>query len=131
MTKDDLADEPRQAVLDCQHRSWLALQHRDKDIFTEVLAEEFICRSPGQEDHDRPAFVAALTSTPLTILEVSGEAIAIYLLGDVAVLTGTQIAQLHVPGGEMVSQQLALTNIFQHKADDPRTSCVLFSYGLT
>jgi ketosteroid isomerase-like protein len=114
MTKDHLLDEARQAVLDCQHRFWLALQRKDAQLFTEVLAEDFISRSPGQEAQDRAALIATFTSIPVTILNISGERIAIHLVGNVAVLTGTQIAQIRLPSGETVSQRLALTNVFQN-----------------
>lgn len=114
MTKDEPVDEVRQAVLQCQHRFWLALERKDADLFAEVLAEDFVCRSPGQEDQDRPTFIATLTAIPLTILSISSEEIAIQLVGDVAVLTGTQIAQMRLPNGETVSERLALANIFLH-----------------
>jgi ketosteroid isomerase-like protein len=78
------------------------------------LAEDFVCRSPGQEDQDRAAFIATLTSIPLAILNINNEAIAIHVVGDVAVLTGTQIAQMRLPNGETISERLALTNVFQY-----------------
>ena len=81
----------------------------------QVLAEDFVCRSPGEADQDRTTFITALTSIPLTILEVQGEAIAIRIVGDVAILSGTQIARMRLPNGETISERLALTNIFQHK----------------
>jgi hypothetical protein len=116
MTRDELATEASQAVLECQHRFWLALQHKDAHLFREVLAEDFVCRAPDRVDQDRAVFIATLISIPLTILNVSGEAIAIRLVGDVAVLTGTQVAQMRLPNGEIVTQRIALTNIFQHRA---------------
>ena len=115
MTKDELSSEASQAVLDCQQRFWLALQCKDADLFMEVLAEDFVCRSPGQEDQDRVTFIATLTSIPLTILNVNGEGLAIHLVNDVAVLTGIQVAQMRLPSEKIISQQLALTNIFQRK----------------
>lgn len=113
MSKAELSNEARQAVLECQHRFWLALQGKDTELFLEVLAKDFVCRSPGQEDQDRTAFIATLTSIPLTISNINGEAIAIDLIGDVAVLTGTQVAHMQLPNGGNISQRLALTNIFQ------------------
>ena len=50
MTKDEPVDEVRQAVLHCQRRFWLALERKDADLFAEVLAEDFVCRSPGHLD---------------------------------------------------------------------------------
>jgi ketosteroid isomerase-like protein len=117
MTKQKSSDEAKQAILQCQQRFWLALQSKDPDLFAEVLAENFVCRSPGEADQDRATFIATLTSIPLTILNVGGEAIAIQLVGDVAVLTGTQVAQMRLPNGETVSERLALTNIFQRNGE--------------
>ena len=115
MTKDELVDKTKQAVLESQHRFWRALQSQDADLFTKILAKDFTSRSAGQADQDRAAFIATLTSIPVTILNVRGEGIAIHLVGDVAVLTGTQIAQMLLPNGETVTQRLALTNVFQHE----------------
>lgn len=115
MTDDQYSNKALQAVLQCQQQFWRALRQKEADLFDQVLAEDFVCRSPGETDQDRTAFIATLTSIPLTILDVKGEAIAIRLVGDVAVLTGTQFAQMRLPNGETISERLALTNIFQHK----------------
>ena len=113
MTEDNLSDEAKQVVLECQHRFWLALERKNADLFTEVLAEDFLCRAPGQDDQDRATFIATLISIPLTILNVRSEGIAVHLVGNVAILTGTQIAQMRLPSGEIISERLALTNVFQ------------------
>ena len=115
MTKDDLSHEGRRAVLDCQNRFWLALQRKDAELFKEVLAEDFVCRSPGQEDQDRSAFIATLTSLPVTIVQIKAESIAIHFVNDLAILTGTQLAQMRLADGKTVSQRLALTNVFQRR----------------
>lgn len=115
MTDDQISNKATQAVLESQQQFWLALQDKDAELFMQVLAEDFVCRSPGEADQDRTTFITALTSIPLTILEVQGEAIAIRIVGDVAILSGTQIARMRLPNGETISERLALTNIFQHK----------------
>lgn len=114
MTLDELSNQAMQAVLQCQQQFWLALQRKDADLFSQVLSDDFVCRSPGGADQNRTAFIAALMSIPFTILNVNGEAIAVRLVGDVAVLTGMQESQMRLPNGEIVSERLALTNIFQH-----------------
>ena len=115
MTKDERSNEASRAVLECQNRFWLALQRKDAELFKEVLTEDFVCRSLGQEDQDRTVFIATLTSTPVTIVQIKGESIAIHFVNDLAILTGTQLAQMRLPDGKTVSQQLALTNVFQRK----------------
>ena len=113
MTEGLISNRATQAVLQCQGQFWLALQRKDAALFMQVLAEDFVCRSPGEADQDRTAFIAALTSVPLTILDVKGEAIGIRIVDGVAILTGTQIAQMRLPNGETISERLALTNIYQ------------------
>jgi len=115
MTDHQNSNNATQAVLESQQQFWLALQHKDAELFMQVLAEDFVCRSPGEADQDRTAFIATLTSIPLTILDVKGEAIAIRIVGDVAILSGMQISQMRLPNGETISERLALTNIFQPK----------------
>ena len=115
MTKEERSNEASQAILECQNRFWLALQHNDAELFVEVLAEDFVCRSLGQEDQDCTAFIATLTSTPVTIVRIKAESIAIHFVNDLAILTGTQLAQMRLADGKTVSQQLVLTNVFQRK----------------
>jgi hypothetical protein len=99
MTSDERANDISQAVLECQHRFWLALQRKEVDLFREVLSADFVCRSRGQEDQDRAALIATLTSIPVTTLDVRGEAIQIHFWGAVAVLTGIQVDQMRMVGG--------------------------------
>ena len=117
MTNDEFSDDIQQAVMDCQRRFWAALQQKDAELFLQILAEDFVCRSPGQEDQDRTAFITTLTSIRFPILGIRGEEIAIRVVGDVAILTGTQVAHMRLPSGAAVPQHLALTNIFERNAD--------------
>jgi ketosteroid isomerase-like protein len=116
MTSDKFSDDIQQAVLQCQQRFWAALQQKDAELFVQVLAEDFVCHSPGHEDQDRTAFIDTLTSIPFPVVGIRGEDIAICVVGDVAILTGTQVAQMRLPNGAIVPQQLALTNVFQNIA---------------
>lgn len=113
MTSDKFSHDMQQEVLQCQQRFWAALQQKDAELFVQVLAEDFVCHSPGREDQDRAAFIATLTSIPFPVAALRGEAIAIRVVGDIAILTGTQLAQMRLPNGAMVPQRLALTNVFQ------------------
>jgi ketosteroid isomerase-like protein len=113
VANDEFSEADQQAVLQCQNRFWAALQQKDAELFVQILADDFVCHSPGQEDQDRTAFIATITSIPFPIVGIRGEEIAIRVVGDVAILTGTQVAQMRFPNGAMVPQRLALTNIFQ------------------
>ena len=116
MTPANSANEATLDVLQCQEQFWLALQQKDAERFAQVLAGDFVCRSPGEPDQLRAAFIAAITNMPLTVVSVAGEQIAIQLFDKLAVLTGTQVAQLLLPNGERLAERLALTNVFRQTA---------------
>jgi ketosteroid isomerase-like protein len=113
MTVNDLAKDETQAVLQCQQQFWQALQHKDAHLFIQVLADDFVCRSPNQPDQARPAFIQTITAMPVAVISASAEQIAIQLFGPIAVLTGTQVARLRLPDGSDVYERLALTNVFR------------------
>jgi ketosteroid isomerase-like protein len=116
MLPNQLSSDAGQAVFLCQQQFWHALQRKDAELFAQVLADDFVCRSPGQADQGRIAFIATITSIPLTITNVVGEDLAIYKLHDVAVLTGTQVAYVRLPNGDEMQERLALTNVFRQTA---------------
>jgi len=57
MNSSDLARQTLQAVLECQQQFWVALERKDADLLSQVLADDFVCRSPGQADQQRSAFI--------------------------------------------------------------------------
>ncbi|MFO7171012.1 MAG: nuclear transport factor 2 family protein [Chloroflexota bacterium] len=105
--------EATKAVLECKRRFWQALQRKDADLLAETLADDFVCRAPGEPDQDRAAFIRAIVGMPLTIARVSAEQVAVQLVDTVAVLTGIQVAQLRLPDGSQAEERLALTNVFR------------------
>jgi ketosteroid isomerase-like protein len=116
MTPNSLSSETAHAVLQCQQHFWHALQCKDGDRFAQVLADDFVCRSPGQPDQSRTAFIMTLTSMPVTVISVTAEQVAVEHFDGVAVLTGTQVARLRLPSGSEVLERLALTNVFRQTA---------------
>lgn len=102
-----------QAVMDCQRQFWQALEAKDARLFSRALADDFVCFSPNQAQQSREAFIATLTGMPVNVVHVSAEQVAVRLFGDIAVLTGVQLAQLALPDRSTVVERLALTNVFR------------------
>jgi len=61
-------------------------------------------------------FIATITRMPPTVVRVSAEQLAVHLFDTVAVLTGTQVARLHLPNGSQVDERLALSKLFRQTA---------------
>ena len=106
-------DQPaQQAVLRVQEQFWQALQRSDALLLATILAPEFVGRSPGAADQTREEFITTLTTFPVRIAELSGEAIAVHVFGEVAILTGVQAARLELPNGKARSSRVMVSNVF-------------------
>lgn len=107
------ADPPaQQAVLRVQEQFWQALQTKDAILLAAILAPAFVGRSPGEADQTREEFITTLIAFPVRVAEVGGEAMAVHVFGEVAILTGVQVARLELPDGKARSSRVMLSNVF-------------------
>ena len=111
------ADPHHAAVLHTQYQFWRALKTKDATLFEQVLAPEFVSRSPGQADQDRAGFIANLTCFPARVIEVGCDNLAVHFFGEVAVLTGLQTAQVELPSGAVVANNIAITNVLRREGE--------------
>jgi ketosteroid isomerase-like protein len=51
------------------------------------------------------------------ISEIAGEALAVHVFGEVAVLTGVQVARMQLPEGKARSSRVMLSNVFCHEEE--------------
>jgi len=106
---------PHREIFQVQEQFWRALQTKDASIFAVILAQDFVARSPGETDQTRQEFITTLTTFPISVGEIAGEDIKIHLFENIAVLTGVQVAHLHLPDGKARRSRLMLSNIFRHQ----------------
>jgi uncharacterized protein (TIGR02246 family) len=107
------ADQPaQQAVLRVQAQFWQALQTRDAALMATILAPEVVGRSPREVDQTREEFITTLTTFPVRIAALSGEAMAVHVFSEVAILTGVQVARLEGPDGRARRSRVMLSNVF-------------------
>lgn len=111
-TKDQL----QAGVLEAQQLFWIALKTKDPQIFRDILAEDFILRSPGQPNQSRDEFIRTLTSFPATVTSVTCDNLDVQYYGNVAVLTGVQTAHLQFRDSNAMLDVIAITNIFHYVA---------------
>jgi uncharacterized protein (TIGR02246 family) len=117
MKRSEPSDAAQQAVLSAQHQFWTALKNKDAQLFEQILADDFVSRSPGQPNQTRAAFIATLTSFPASVFAVESDNLEIHVFGDLAVLTGVQVAQLQLPNGNAATNRVMVTNIFRKRLD--------------
>jgi Domain of unknown function (DUF4440) len=110
-------DEVQSGVLEAQELFWIALKTKDSQIFEDILAEDFVLRSPGQPNQSRAEFIHTLTSFPVTISSVACDNLEIHYFGNVAVLSGVQVAHLLFHDSHAILDVIAITNIFHYSGN--------------
>ena len=114
---DTTTNDPRSAVGHAQEQFWIALENKDRQAFEQILSEDFVARSPGEANQDRAAFIGTLTSFPGQVRSIQSDDLEVHVWGDIAVVTGMQIAQIELANGQYQTNRIAITNIFQAQQD--------------
>ena len=86
------------AVEACARRVAAAIGERDTATLVTLLADEFVHRAPGGAPSDLSAFLKAIAEIPGEIVSVTLEDLAIDVVGDTALATGIQHAEVRVDG---------------------------------
>jgi hypothetical protein len=115
------------AIHQLQEQFWQALQIRDARAFEVILAPHFVGRSPGEADQTRAEFIATLLRFPGRVTVIGGEDLAVHVWDTVAVLTGVQVARLHLSNGTQLSSRVLLSNVF---CQEPQGWQMVLSYAV-
>jgi ketosteroid isomerase-like protein len=126
MSDPNFADTERD-ILEIERNTFAAIQNRDIERLKGILAEDFIYRSPGNDELDRAAFLENISTIPVEILSVKGTEQRVSVFGDIAVLTGVQRSTVKLDDGREVVSAVAFTDIFARR--DGRWAMVL-AYGV-
>lgn len=100
-------------VFDMQaHGIWPALQSRDVLAWEQLLADNFVYRSPGEADLDKQGFIQRITSFTATILSIDSEDLRVDVYDETAIVTGVQRAVIELPSRFVIEDFTMLNNVF-------------------
>lgn len=104
-------------VLDVQRvEVWAAMKARDPEAWLRVLADDFVLRTPGEEDRDRAAYVERMTAFPAEVLSIACHDLRADPFGTAVVVTGVQHTVLRMPNGARLEDFTMMTNVFEQRA---------------
>ena len=89
-----------------------AISKKDSAALGRHLAEEFVYRTPTENELPRREFLQSLAALPYKILSVHGGNLKVSVYGDVAVMTGVQFAKIEAEGGKEETSATAFTDVF-------------------
>ena len=91
---------------------WGAMRAKSSDAWMRVLAEDFVLRTPGEEDRDRLAFVERMTSFPGEVVSIACHDLRADAFGTAVVVTGVQHAVLRMPNEARFEDFTMMSNVF-------------------
>src|SRR5262245_1936021 len=103
--------EARQALLLLEEEIFTAAKNRDTDALEGVLTDDCVYRSPGQQVASGD-FLKLCAAFPYEIISIQGEELGVNVYGDIAVVTGLQIAKTEGGEGEEETSAVAFTDVF-------------------
>jgi hypothetical protein len=109
-----VSDADADDVLDVQRVDvWGAMRAKDPEAWLRVLADDFVLRTPGEEDRDRSAFVERMTSFPGDVVSIACHDLRADRFGTAVVVTGVQHAVLRMSNDARFEDFTMMTNVFE------------------
>jgi ketosteroid isomerase-like protein len=100
-----------EAVAECARGIATAIARRDRFALTGFLSRDFVHRTPGGDSIVLEPFLEAIEQIPGEILAVTLEQLVIDVVGDGALATGMQRAQVRLDG-QLIDDRRAFVDWF-------------------
>jgi ketosteroid isomerase-like protein len=110
------SQDPTAAILKLEGEIMKAIRLKDAAPLGRILSDDFVMRTPGQPELGKAAFIKAITSIPVTVVDVRGDEFGISIYGNVAILTGIQRVVTKDGAGAPETSAGAFTDVFVKRA---------------
>src|SRR5215470_18613159 len=105
-------DQTRQAILQVEEEIFTAVKNQDSGALERVLTDDFVYRSPGNQEVAKEDFLKLVASFPYKIVSIWGEEMKVNVYGNTAVLTGLQFAKTRSGEGKEETSAVMFTDVF-------------------
>src|SRR5262245_19433714 len=104
--------ESQQALLLLEEEIFTAVKNRDASALERILADDFVYRSPGNQEVAKADFLKLSASFPYKIISIWGEEMKVNVYGEMAVMTGLQFAKTQTGDGKEETSVVMFTDVF-------------------
>ncbi len=112
----DQNEDVTQRLLAIEQQLFEAIKRKDLKSLDGLLAADFVHRSPDGSEVDKGGFLQNVGAMPVEVTAIRGEHQHVKVLGNVAVLTGVQLADWRQDDKGGVSRG-AFTDVFEFRGD--------------
>jgi len=104
--------QTQQAILKVEEEIFTAVKSRDTGALERILTNDFVYRSPGNQEVAKEDFLKLSASFPYKILSIWGEELKVNVYGNTAVMTGLQFAKAQTGEGKEETSAVMFTDVF-------------------
>lgn len=102
----------QEAILQVEKEIFTAVKNQDTKTLESILTDDFVYRSPGNQEAAREDFLKLSASFPFKIVSVWGEEMKVNVYGNTAALTGLQLAKTLDNEGKERTSAVMFTDVF-------------------
>jgi len=104
--------QTQQAILQVEEEIFTAVKNQDTGALERILTDDFVYRSPGNQEVAKADFLKLSASFPYKIVSIWGEELKAHVYGSTAVLTGLQFAKTQTGEGKEETSAVMFTDVF-------------------
>jgi ketosteroid isomerase-like protein len=102
----------QQEILQVEEQVFAAVKNQDTETLRRILTDDFVYRSPGNDEVAKDDFLKLSASFPFKIVSIWGEEMRVNVYGNTAVLTGLQFAKTQNNDGKEETSAVMFTDVF-------------------
>lgn len=113
MTPDNKQVE--ETILSIGHQIYDGIRRKDAEFLRQFLADDFVQRGADGTEASKEEFLRAISEMPLDIGSVKGEHERVSVFGEVAIMTGVQVAEWRQSDDEHGVSSVAFVDVFTQR----------------
>lgn len=111
MTPDN--NQVKETILSIGHQIYDCIRRKDAEVLRQFLADDFVQRGADGTEATKDQFLRAISEMPFEIGSVSGEHERVSVYGNIAVMTGVQLAEWRQSETEHGLNRAAFADVFE------------------
>ena len=108
-------NHPEEAILSIGHQMYDGIRRKDADFLRQFLADDFVQRGADGTEASKEEFLRAISEMPLEIGSIKGENERVSIFGEVAIMTGVQVAEWRMSANEHGISCTAFVDVFTRR----------------
>lgn len=117
MSSSEHIEAVEQLILGIEQEVFTAIRQKDAVSLGRFLADDFVQRGPDGAEAGREEFLRNISAMPVEVVSVRGEHQRVDVYGEVAVLTGVQLAEWRQGDAAQGVSSVAFTDVFVRRGD--------------